>query len=85
LVSGFRFNSSTGRSLITSQSFVPESIEISLVSRPPWLWPITTIRPSAGSAWTPPRDLTAGSSEWRSTSAETGIGLPVLYVKNQNS
>ena len=49
LVSGLNSTSSNGFVNKLSQNFVPLLIAVSLVSRPPWLCPITTICRNAGS------------------------------------
>ena len=59
-------------------------IAVSLVSRPPWLCPITTICRNAGSLPLGSNVLTALVKDVRKMSAEISMGLPVLYVKIQN-
>ncbi len=84
LVSGLSFSSSSGFLLMLSQNFVPLLIAVSLVRRPPWLCPITTIRRSAGSFPSGSKFPTARARDFRKIPAERRMGFPVLYVKSQN-
>ena len=84
LVSGLNSTSSNGFVNKLSQNFVPLLIAVSLVSRPPWLCPITTICRNAGSLPLGSNVLTALVKDVRKMSAEISMGLPVLYVKIQN-
>ena len=76
--------SDSGTDTALSQKRDALSDRISRASRPPWLWPIRTMRRKVGSRPSGSTSFTMSLNDCRSSAADSRIGLLVEYVKTQN-
>ncbi len=83
-VASDRCSSWSGLRLTAFQRRSPVLMACILTRRPPWLCPISTIRRRAGSFPSGSSRATAAVRASRRWSADSAIGLPESYWKNQN-
>jgi len=83
-VSSASCSASSGLRVAAVQIRSPLLMTCILTSRPPWLCPIRTIRRRAGSVPSGSSRATAPLSASRRRRADSGMGLPESYWKNQN-